>query len=175
MQGLKTKTSCYFDVNIFFFFLVVQVERLGTGNQGHHAWTPAASVAHHIDAPQPADSHSCWCPNASVGAAGALHQPGWSLVLVHKAVLALNKRFFIVKILIFALRFPDCPVTKDPVSTFHWRGSTDEWSSRAGGEGMCCWWQVCFLKLRLKEMLRNVSQWIHLIMHRIALLHNVAF
>lgn len=143
-------------INILFFFLVVQVERLGTGNQGHHAWTPVASVAHHVDAPQPADSHSCWCPNASVGAASALHQPGWSLVLVHKAVLPLNKRFFIekaviVKIFIFSLHFPDCPVTKDPVSTFHWRGSSDKWSSRAGGEGMCCWWQVRFLKLRLKE------------------------
>lgn len=43
-------------IEVFAFSL--QIERPGTGNQGHHAWAPAASVAHLSDAPEPADPHS---------------------------------------------------------------------------------------------------------------------
>lgn len=60
------------------FSYPIQVERPGTSNQGHHARTPAASTAHHLDAPEPADTHSGRRPHASAGAAGPLHQPGWS-------------------------------------------------------------------------------------------------
>ena len=63
----------YFAVNIIFVCVCVcvcvrvcvcvyfspQVERFGTGYQGHHAWAPIASVVNHFDAPKPADSNSC--------------------------------------------------------------------------------------------------------------------
>lgn len=59
------------------FCLVLQVKRLRTSHQSHHAWTFVTSVTHIFDAPQLADPNTCWCPHAPAGAAGALHQPGW--------------------------------------------------------------------------------------------------
>lgn len=55
---LKCKL-CFWAISTVLFFVIVQAERPGAGNQGHHAWAPAASVAHHLDAPEPANAHAC--------------------------------------------------------------------------------------------------------------------
>lgn len=152
MQVLNiTMAFCFTASNFLISYLLFlprihQIERLGTGNQSHHARAPAASVAHHFDAPQPADAHSRWCTHASVGAAGPLHQPGWSLDSpeVHSCIKMKSRK---KHVFIFTLCFPDCPLTKDSVPTFQWRGSTHGWISRTGGKGMCCWWQVSYLTI----------------------------
>lgn len=59
-----------------FFPFLVQVEGIGAGDQGNHAWAPFTSVTHLSDASHLADAHPCWCPHAPVGAASALYQPG---------------------------------------------------------------------------------------------------
>lgn len=60
----------------FFLFHNFQVKGFGTGHKGNNAGAPATCVTDLADAPQSADPHSCWCPNASVSSAGSLYQPG---------------------------------------------------------------------------------------------------